>query len=218
MKNIKRIKKNNSGFIIADFLFAFTLVISIGIFIFSLTFSLATIEVAQYIVWSTARSYASANTNEQTGREQATRKFENLIAQFPLLTNSDGTSGWFELSPNDLLIGELDENVDPGFNISPDDKRNDFRQPWTGVSAKINLKLFSGLRLPFLGPITEDRTLFKFPVRAFIIRNVSEDECKAFFTKRYEEGIKTLESGNLAPAAFGPDPNAALIAGEDNGC
>ena len=81
-------KLNNSGFIIADFLFAFTMVIGIGIFIFGFTFSLATIEVAQYIVWSTARNYAAANEEELQSVKQAKEKFENLTAKFPLLTGN----------------------------------------------------------------------------------------------------------------------------------
>ena len=219
MRSIKGRKKNNSGFIIADFLFAFTMTISVGIIIFAITFSLATIEISQYIIWSTARNYASANVTEAAAHDQAEKKFEYLIERFPLLTNSDGSSGWFELSRANLLIGELDK-IDTRFNISAGDKLNDNRQPWTGASTTINLKLFSNLQLPFLGKVTEDKSGFQFPVRAFIIRNVSQDECKKFFDKanRYDLGIQKLEGGKLAPAAFGPDPTSTLLMGEDNGC
>ncbi len=219
MRNLKKSKKNNSGFIIADFLFALTMTISVGIFIFTITFSLATIEISQYIIWSTARNFASANVSEVLGHDQAERKFENLAEQFPLLTNSDGSSGWFELSRANLQIGELDK-IDTRFNISAGDKLNDNRQPWTGASTTINLKLFSNLQLPFLGKVTDDKSGFQFPVRAFIIRNVSQDECKKFFesAQRYQMGIRQLENGNLAPAAFGPDPTSTLLMGEDNGC
>ncbi|MBY0452416.1 MAG: hypothetical protein K2P92_05220 [Bdellovibrionaceae bacterium] len=221
MRKIKKSKKNNSGFIVADFLFAFVMTISVGIFIFTITFSLATIEIGQYIIWSTARNYASANINESEAREQAERKFENLRGQFPLLTNSEGTSGWFDISRTDLKIGELDQ-IDSDFDskITPNDQVNDNRQPWTGASTTINLKLFSNLQLPFLGRVTQDKKDFTFPVRAFIIRNVSRDECTSFFdkTKRYDLGIKALEGGKLAPAAFGPAPGSTLRMGEDNGC
>lgn len=218
MKRLKS-RKNNSGFIIADFLFAFVMTIGVGIFIFTLTFSLATIEIAQYIVWSTARNYASANVNETVAREQAERKFDNLRDLFPLLTNSDGSSGWFEVSRSDLVIGELDTQ-DPRFTISASDKINENRQPWTGVSTTINLKLFSNLELPFLGKISDNKSAFKFPVRAFIIRNVSEAECKNFFeiSNRYEKGIKNLEDRKLAPGALGVAPGSSLTMGEDNGC
>jgi hypothetical protein len=219
----KKFIRNNSGFLIADFLFAFVMVIGIGVFVFALTFSLATIEVGQYIVWSTARNYAAGNISEKIANSQAIDKFGFLIDQFPLLTNSDGNSSWFELSKDDLRVGELDE-IDPGFNISSDDKKNNFRQPWTGVSTSINLKLFAGLNLPFLGKVANDQSAFKFPIRAFLLRNVAIDECQRFFyspTARYSNGIMKLEGGKLAPAAFGPDSCSKSNTGgcgEDQGC
>lgn len=212
-----KFRKNNSGMIIADFLFAFVMVIGVGMFMFALTFSLATIEVTQYIVWSTARHYSAAQKNEIAARESAEKKFEALLTKFPLLVNS----GWFEISRDDLKIGELDV-IDPSFNINSDDKINNFRQPWTGASTTINLKLFSGLQIPFLGKVSTDPEAFKFPVRAFIIRNVSVDECKKFFKseQRYEEGMKKLEDSKLAKEAFGPIQGTcdSGFCGEDNGC
>lgn len=215
-----RFNRNNAGLLVADFLFAFTMVIGIGIFMFALTFSLATIEVGQYIVWSTARNYSSGQYNLTRARDRAYTKFEALSSQFPLLTNSDGNSSWFELSREDLIVGELDEE-DPTFKISTDDKKNSFRQPWTGVSTTINLKLFAGLQVPFLGKVTNNPAIFKFPVRAFIIRNVSVAECNDFFNLyRYSQGMKNLEGGKLAPAAWGPIQNTCVSGrcGEDQGC
>lgn len=213
--------RNRAGMITADFLFSFVLVIGVGVFIFAITFSLATIEVAQYIVWSAARNYSAAHVNQADAQAQAEEKFNNLAAKFPLLTNSNNSSGWFEL--NNFIVGELDD-IDPDLTISADDKRNDFRQPWTGASAKIKLKLFAGLQIPFLGPVVDNNEgAFEFPVRAFIIRQVSEEECEAFFLeKRYNEGIKKLENGDLAPEAFGfvppRDQTPDTHNGEDNGC
>jgi hypothetical protein len=221
----KKFIKNNSGMLIADFLFAFVMVIGVGIFMFALTFSLATIEVSQYIVWSTARYYAAGQLSDTSAPVDAAKKFEALAEQFPLLTNSEGSSSWFELSKEDLIIGELDVK-DPTMNFSSEDKINGYRQPWTGVSTTINLKLFSSLNIPFLGKVALDKTAFKFPVRAFLIRNVSHDECKAFFNGgdtnagRYFGGMVNLEDGKLAPAAFGPIRGtcASGYCGEDNGC
>ncbi len=214
--------------IAADFIFAFVMVISVGIFMFALTFSLATIEVAQYIVWSTARNYSAGQISEMVARDNAEKKYGKLIAQFPLLTNSEDTSAWFELSkPSEIFIGELD-SIDTVFmnTISAGDKLNDGRQPWTGVSSNINLKLFSGLEIPFLGKVALDKNSFQFPIRAFLIRNVSESECKLFFngsntgTSRFSDGIMKLEDSQLAPAAWGPIRGQcdAGFCGEDNGC
>ena len=214
-------KLNNSGFIVADFLFAFTMVISIGIFIFGFTFSLATIEVAQYIVWSTARNYSAANEEDLGAVIQATAKFNNLSKKFPMLTGAGSDSPWFELKEDNLIIGDLAVK-DPDLGISSGDKTNDYRQPWTGVSAKLNLKLFASLKIPFLGNVAQNKDLFEFPVRAFIIRNPSRLECQQFFYTpghRFDEGIKKLEKGKL-----GPDFSVFPIVGdkqgygEDNGC
>lgn len=218
----RRIQSNNGGFIIADFLFSFVMVIGIGIFMFFLTFSLATVEVAQYIIWSTARNYSAAHKTPAEAELQARAKFTELIKLFPLLTNSDGESGWFELSEDDLIIGKLDE-VDNKFTISTSDKRNEYRQPWTGARGIIKLKMFSNLNVPFLGKIKTDATseAFNFPIRAFIIRNPSRIECVAFFyVNRYERGIKTLEMNKVAPTAIGLPQNlgAENGFGEDNGC
>lgn len=215
-------KLNNSGFIVADFLFAFVMVIGVGIFIFGFTFSLATIEVAQYIVWSTARNYSAANEEPGLSDIQARKKFSTLSAKFPLLTGNGSDAPWFELNEADLIIGNLATD-DPDFGISQGDKTNEFRQPWTGVSAKINLKLFAGLQLPFLGKVAQDKSLFEFPVRAFIIRNPSAQECQRFFYSqnyRWLEGIKKLENGKIGPS-FSVMPIVGVGGsgyGEDNGC
>lgn len=224
MKN--RLKYNpihsSSGFIIADFLFAFVLVLSIGIFIFGITFSLATIEVAQYIVWSTARNYSTANVTEAVANTNAHTKFQNLTAQFPSLTGNGEADPWFELLETNLVVGDLsvlDNQLKS--EISADDKKNRDRQPWTGASAKIYLKLFAGFKIPFLGKVAKDKADFEFPVRALIIRNPSQEECRNFFyNQRYGEGIKKLENITLAPTSDANFPAPATLngLGEDNGC
>lgn len=218
-KRLKYNLENNSGFIVADFLFAFVMIIGIGIFIFGFTFSLATIEVAQYIVWSTARNYSAGNEDVPKATAMAKIKFSNLTAKFPLLTGNGESSPWFELLEANLKLGDLSV-TDPSFQISGNDKTNDFRQPWTGASAVLNLKLFSNMQIPFLGKVANDKTLFEFPVRAFIIRSPSAEECRFFFyTQRWDLGIKKLENGKIGPAFAVPPINGAQMGhGEDNGC
>lgn len=229
MKNCRRYNplQNSSGFIIADFLFAFVLVISISIFIFGLTFSLATVEVAQYIVWTTARNYAAGNETEDVARTNARKKFQNITAAFPSLTGNGSTDPWFELLDTNLAIGDLSvQSVDPVFSslINSDDKTNRFRQPWTGASAKIYLKLFAGFKIPFLGPVAAAQEDFEFPIRAFIIRNPSQEECRNFFyNQRYAEGILKLENGTVVDPLiravnFPAGGNTLDGLGEDNGC
>lgn len=217
---------NNSGFIIADFLFAFVMTIGVGIFIFALTFSLATIEVAQYIVWSTARHYSAANVNQATAAASAKDKLKKLAEEFPLLTNSSGDSAWFELDIDGAVISDRLDQADPSLGISGLDAENDQRQPWTGVSSKLTLKLFRGLQIPMLGKVGYDREAFELPVRAFLIRNVSQNECIKFFAgdnggPRLLNGIQTLERGKLANKTWGlmgESGTNRIVDGEDNGC
>ena len=78
--------------------------------------------------------------------------------------------------------------------------------------------MFSGLKLPFLGKVTENADDFKFRIYAFVIRNPSFNECKTFFEygNRYQQGIKMLEAPRFSSL---PDPPPAIVESiEDNGC
>lgn len=215
-KTSGKILLNNSGFLVADFLFSFVLVIGCGIVIFALTFSLATVEIAQYITWSAARSYSAANKTSAASKLAGETKFKNLSLKFPLLTGADATSPWFVLTKKiigdaayDGLQGPVDvNNRTPGPGGGAEN-----RHPWTGVSAELEWKLFESIKIPFLGRIAKPGSdVFKIPIRAFLLRNPSQDECLKFFELRFDQGIKNLESG------WGGLPMGNYIPIEDNGC
>ncbi len=211
----KKRKRNQSGFIIADFLFSFVLVIGVGIFIFALTFSLATIEISQYIVWSSARAYSSGNIDEAAASLAATKKFKSLSAQFPLLTGEGSPSPWYRLE-NFKAQNHETEATFVGKVSGPDlqnrDGNTERRQPWTGASADIYLKLFASIGIPFFGKVSSDPEKdFSFRVYAFIIRNPSYFECTEFFKVRFEE-IQKLDTFDK----LGTDNKNYLV--EDNGC
>lgn len=224
-KKTKFTISNQSGFIVADFLFAFVMVISCGILIFALTFSLATIEISQYIVWSTARNFSAANTNEQAARVQAQKKFDALADKFPLISGRGANSTpWFSLSP--AVIGDL-AKIDPDLaKVLNADKQNkdaaqQIRMPWIGVKSDLELKLLSGIRIPFLGKVTGNKEGFTFPIRAFILRHPSQDECYSFFSKekRYDLGIEKLKSPEAETSKFAPAAKReSYVPIEDNGC
>lgn len=220
-KSFQQRKKSQSGFIIADFLFSFAMVLSIGIIMFALTFSLATVEVAQYIVWSAARTFSAANVDEAAGRSAATSKFNNLSAQFPKLTGAGGeASPWFTLDnfsaqdfENDSAFQAKIANTSDRMNRDGNLER---RQPWIGARADIYLKLFANMSIPFFGKVSADaENTFKFKVYSFVIRNPSFQECTNFFKNRYSTGVKTLDTFSTLP-----DPIPALqdYVVEDNGC
>jgi len=205
--------KNNQGFIVADFLFSFVLVISCGIIIFALTFSLATIEIAQYITWSAARSYSAAAKTSEDSRISAETKFKYLSAKFPLLTGIGSDSAWFELKLGQLGDAASRELKGVQLKNSSTGGGAENRQPWTGVSSELRLKLFESIRIPFIGKISSNPDVFKFPLHAFILRNPSQKECLDFFKNRLRNGIQPLEP---SWSSLSIDVNRVSI--EDNGC
>lgn len=218
----KNSKKNEAGFMTAEFLFAFTMVLACGVLIFAFTFSLMTIEVAQYIVWSSARSYAVGHKDETASINAGKSKYKNLIAMFPLLTGSGNDSPWFKMTEaTSVLVGDISTYMD-----GPVDKDNlakggsspqEVRHPWTGVQADIDLILFKGIKIPFLGPIASDPSAFKFPVRAVLLRHPSQKECLTFFEKKFTEGIQKFDAVNEAELKSLGD-SSAFAPMEDNGC
>ena len=217
-KQFQERNKNQSGFIIADFLFSFVLVLSIGLFIFALTFSLATVEISQYIVWSAARAYSGGNVDEGTANLASQAKFKSLSAQFPLLTGEGNTSPWFKLDDftarNHAGPGKF-ATMTSDTDRANRDGNTEKRQPWTGASANLYLKLFANMGIPFFGKVsTTPEDTFTFRLYAFIIRNPSYDECTQFFKKRFTEGIQQLDTFKSPPV--GTDNLNYLV--EDNGC
>ncbi|MBC7742181.1 MAG: hypothetical protein H7061_08285, partial [Bdellovibrionaceae bacterium] len=163
---------------------------------------------------------------EVDANKSAKEKFKNLRKQFPMLATQGG-AGWFELS--DVTVGDL-AKVDSSFSnkVTSSDLANNSaggerRQPWTGASAVIKLKLFSSLQIPFLGKVAKDKDSFSFPIRAFIIRSPSTEECKTFFKKRFREGIsqidqfQTMTQGLSSPPPINP-ADVYGVGQEDNGC
>ncbi len=205
-KNKKK-KNSEAGFVAAEFLFSFILVISCGIIVFALTFSLMTVEVAQYITWSAARSYSAGNKSQGDSADAGRKKFANLIKQFPLLAGATGE--WFTLTA--VSVGK-NSGTQAGMNIPDPTNRmgDETRHPWAGFSSSLELKLFKSIKIPFLGPITSDESLFKFPLHAFILRHPSQTECIQFYEQRFDK-IKDLidVSGSSA---------GSYVANEDNGC
>ena len=229
-----KLHSNQSGFIVADFLFSLVLVISCSVIIFVFTLSLATIEISQYIVWSTARNYSAANETKKIAQTQAQLKFKNLADQFPKLTGNNNSSPWITLT-GPPLVGNLIE-LDPTFKSrlggqkeeNNQDQSLQKRQPWIGASAIVKLNLLQNLKVPFIGPVGDPSAdTFSFPVRAFILRHPSQEECKNFYfdsnssiPTRFTEGIQKItgEDFDKIKAVHNIDGTQKYVPMEDNGC
>lgn len=234
MTTLRILPKNNSGFMAAEFLFAFTMVIGVGLLIFALTFSLTTIEIAQYIVWSSARSFAVGNKTIFNSTAAGEQKYNNLTAAFPLLTGNGSDSPWFKMADvkdtAKFKVGDItdmmkkkDGAIDPKNTVAGSEARH----PWIGVESSIDLVLFKGLQIPFLGKITTSPQEFEFPIRALLFRHPSYDECQGFFKAKFSEGIKLIPVENEGqPKQFKKWSDLSRVADqtgvyspmEDNGC
>lgn len=213
----KNFHNDQSGFIFADFVFSITLVISSCIILFVLCFSLATVEISQYITWTAARSYSAANLTADKSSAAGRLKFGRMASQFPLLTGVNAETSWFELTLKDVgnnnaLIANL-QQINPSnalLNGEP-------RQPWTGAASELDVSLFRRLRIPFIGKLSTDDSVFKYNLKAFILRNPSQDECLQFFKLRYEEGITKIEN-SWNNRNFLTNKETDFVPIEDNGC
>lgn len=216
-KKIKNFHTNEAGFIFADFIFSMVLVISSCSVVFVLCFALATVEISQYITWSVARAYSAGNISADKSQFAGKQKFFYLAAEFPLLTGVRADKPWFELrlqdvGNNNALIANLDQ-----INVNNSLASGENRQPWTGAAAELDISLLRRMQLPFIGKLSTDDSVFTYNLKAFILRNPSQEECLGFYTQKYEEGIRKLEN-SWNGQSFLTNKAADFVAMEDNGC
>ena len=228
MKTFSQLPKNNSGFMTAEFLFAFTMVIGSGILIFALTFALTTVEISQYIVWSAARAHAAGAITAGDSRSAGETKYTNMTAAFPLLTGNGSDSPWFKMptisEADNFAIGDIselikrkDSAVDKTNSASPN---GEARHPWIGVQSSIDLVLLKSVNVPFLGKITESPDDFNFPVRAVLFRHPSYIECYEFTKAKFSKGVQQMlpENSGLQNKRWNTFSDSDYEPMEDNGC
>lgn len=201
---------NQKGFIIADFIFAMTLTAGMSVLLFAISYSLAVVEVTQYVAYSTARAGLGSNRSPEVQKEKALAKYTQLVKGKGAI-GSLYSSNWFEAAAADKIDVRGGPTGD-GKLFSDDlaggsDKRNWF----IGVSIPLTLKMLR-MNLPLIGntaPEHEDGMMTK--INAMLIRDPSEKECKTFMEQR-RSALKELPSGRqfYDPGSYFPL--------EDNGC
>ena len=73
--------KNEQGFLVFDFIFAFLIVVGMSMLLLTTNFSLSMIETIQYMTFASSRSYYAADISEEEQKISAEEKFENLKEQ-----------------------------------------------------------------------------------------------------------------------------------------
>lgn len=204
MKNVqmrKNILENESGLITLDFIFAIGLAFGFSLIFFAMSFTLSMVEVAQYITYSSARAFNAANVSQPAQKDLGKAKYDELrnTGVFKTILKS----GWVTLG--DIEFGDF---ADEYPKTSADFPADSF---YVGARVPFQSKVLN-LRLPFLGNTAEDSSTGSATLNAYLLREVSTEECQRFNSERFER-LKQLPNTSYRSL---PAVNYALIT--DNGC
>lgn len=197
--------RNEHGLITLDFMFALMMCIGFSVVFFAISITLSMVEVTQYIAFASARSYSSAH--ETPGDQEATGN-----AKYKELLQNKVFKGLYSLKMITIppagspVVGDYnDQFMDVQ---TPADDNNTF----TGsqVSFKANILNF---QVPFLGATAEESTTGQATISAYLIREVSSQECRESFNRARYLKLKGLRSEYQRPQTT---PDAFLVT--DNGC
>lgn len=177
-------KKNRladeSGVITLDFIFALAIAFGFSILFFAISFTLSMVEVCQYITYSVARTYYAANVSQQAQEDIARQKYEELKGKGAFKTILK--TGWITLG--DVQLGNAVDDYPAGDNESD--------PVFVGARIPFNAKVLD-LRLPFLGRTVQNSTTGQATLNAFLMREVSTQECQSFTQQRLSK-LKELNS------------------------
>lgn len=196
--------------IIADFIFAITLTAGMSILLFSLAYSLAIVEVTQYVSFSVARAYMAGNKdpNEQESKAQA--KFRALSTSKGAIGSLYRTS-WFKIGN----VEKLDLRGGPTGNgkTFSDDLAGgtDARGLFLGASIPLTFGILK-IKIPLIGETMPDEDEGpKTSISTMLIRESTQKECDDFMEQR-RSALRNLPSGKKYYE------NTAYVRMEDNGC
>ena len=202
-------KKGESGQITIDFIFALILTLGFFVLLFTMTFTLSVVEVAQYITFSTARAMSASNKDPTVQVEVARRKYSSLLGEGSPVRSLFQGGGWYSLSsPSELDIRsgfDKDFSADLG---AGDDRGHVF----TGVSTVFKANVLN-LNVPFLGSTSDGEDgAFSTRINTILIRESSQKECLDWYKAR-QSALGTLPSGQ---SPYFSSEEVLLM--EDNGC
>lgn len=172
-------KKHSRGFITLDFLFAFVLIFTFTMLTFAFSLSLSTVEIAQYITFASARTYAAGHFSEQAQRGLAASKYNQLLSNpsiAPLFFN-----GWFRISSaDDVRIGDFNEEFPTG---PARDATTFFGVRTRFVASVLNFNI------PLLGATYDQEDGPGATISSFLIREPTFDECHRGFNEQRWQAI-----------------------------
>ncbi|MEK6555253.1 MAG: hypothetical protein AABZ31_08435 [Bdellovibrionota bacterium] len=200
--------RSQSGLVTLDYLFAFILVGGFSMLLFALSTTLATVEIVQYITYSSARNFYASHVTPKRQYDLAQKKYTELVNNpvlSPLFKN-----GWFTLDQRAFTIGSVTK-TNPDFQrYRQDDANNLFHG--TAVFLTANVLDFN---VPFFGPTTRitegGREGYGAYIGSYLGRESTFLECEEMMKTRWQ-AIQSLDpSYSQANARF-------IYVPSDNGC
>jgi hypothetical protein len=200
--------KNEAGFLSLDFIFALMIVVGFSIVLFALSFTLSIVEIAQYITFSSARSFYSAHFTKDDQIQMGTKKYQELLEQ-PAIKPLFRPGGWFELqTPDGAPVGDYNriyaakgvQSTGSGFSF---------------FGSRIRLVAnIMDLRFPIIGTTSDSPGAFSANVSSYISREPTEQECREGFENLRYKQIMELSNVYKNPANDGSGFTPIV----DNGC
>ncbi len=192
--------KTNKGSITIDFVFGITVTVGVSFILLALCFTMAMVEVSQYIAFASSRAYFSAHLNEAEQIKRGKDKFEKLMTLRPF-KGMLKDAGWFALT----FI-----------------RSGDFRPEYPDVNPPRDSETFFGTQLKFKADVLELRIpLLDQPegnyeaiVGSYLGREPTTQECMDFEKARWREFMG--RTGFPTPPGSNPDDDYAVVT--DNGC
>jgi hypothetical protein len=192
-------KRNQSGFLLIDFLFALLLGTGFAAVVFAISYGFSMVEVAQYIAFSSARSFLGANVSIDAQREAGQAKFDKLTKSTYLATVPN--SPFFEIDPP-----EFDDHGEI-YGYQPQSNGDSSRFVGARMRIQVNILAFNW---PLLGSAGSESEFEAF-ITAFPGREPTFDECRSFIEQRFEL-IRQLDT------RFSTANTQNYIPMWDNGC
>lgn len=192
--------KGQRGSITVDFIFGIVLVAGVSFILVSLCFTMAIVEISQYIAFASSRSYFGGHKSEKDQIDLGDAKYNKILSVSSLkqLLNGD----WFGLK----YMGTRDfRDMYPSNGLEHD---ND---TFFGTRLELEAKLLN-MRIPFLG--TTAGNGYKASLTSYLGREPNVDECLEFNKNRLSTFSQRYPLAG--PSAGGPADVYAVIS--DNGC
>lgn len=209
MKKFKSLR-NDKGLVTLDYLFAFVLVGGFSMLLFALSTTLSTVEIVQYITYSSARNFYAGHVSPQRQYDAAQKKYNELVSNevlAPLFRN-----GWFQLDQRTLTIGSI-TRTNPDFQIYTQAANHNL---FHGTVVYLTAHVLD-FNVPFFGATTRNneggrgKEGYGAYIGSYLGRETTFLECENFMKTRWG-AIRNL-AGEYSQA------NAQLVyVPSDNGC